>query len=486
MGKIELMRMSELYAMTPRHTATEKVRQMYPGFVGCYCKLQINMLGLAGIRGAVIVYNGPLGCTADHRTFIGPYIQQYDGQPFVNIVSMRWTETEAVYGISQDQVTEYLRKVDERYKPDLIMICNACTAGVTGDDYGDMAQQAKKYVKAKILHLRTEGFSGSCFGDSIIPIWPEFFKLMDPPARKKEKAVNILGVRAEGYMPEARCNFPMDVDILAEYILKLGLEINSVIAGTAKQIFTAPEAALNTIYCHTWGWELALLMKEKYGVPVIEHGQQMGVTPTTWWIKDIGEHFGIQDKAEALIKEEYGKIEGLWNEAKRLLGGRYCIVDASRNTFASATKALRDSRFAMDLGMTPVVINCHPLEVRAKGVDIDYFSKYGCDPVVVQNRYEWGKPVHPLEVCSLLDVGPEEAVYIHNDVFPQGSPDWHPGRVPTFESTCHTHRRKGASPRSTGFSGAGQAARSLIYAFQRAKKGEIATLYARVNTTRAG
>ena len=143
-----------------------------------------------------------------------------------------------------------MKEAHERYHPELIVIFSCCCSGIVGDDVETVAETAEREIGARVLAIRSEGFGGD-FRSGYEDAFRVIMQLMEPPAEKMERTINIIGAR-EG---PTYTRWTEDLDEIERLTRAIGVEINGVLCGgcTVEESRRARCAQLNASWCYDWG-----------------------------------------------------------------------------------------------------------------------------------------------------------------------------------------------------------------------------------------
>jgi len=474
----------EFVEATPDIQAAQEVEELYPNFTGVWCRFLYGVsTGMSLNEDVVHLVHAPLGCTSAGRNFLLTHLSEAWGQGFPHIPQTNMGNSQVIMG-GEDDLRQAILAVDRDYKPALIIVYVNCCAGLIGDNVDEVISSVKDEIKSKIIHIPTEGFSSCWCGESIHLIAPKFIEIMDPPSKIIKNSVNILGMHRETF-----CTFGefspdpyFKEDELVRYVKKLGLIPHRVlISGSYDYIRTAPEAQVNALNCPTFGYPMAWAMEEKFGTPYLRHALPIGVKATENWIRELAKFSGREEEGERLISTEYEMIREDWEMAMHALEGRVALIEGGRNTLSAFAKAMAYARMSMELGMTPYLFNLHPLEVKAKPQDYNYFLEEGCNPMILMGSYPYSMPVSLSDVMKDLGLDRDQVIYFINDVYPfarAGAAD--PSDTARVDSSIHHRRKKRDVSRGVGFRASKEWAGDLLIAAKTSQRKREPTLYGRL------
>jgi len=477
---MELMKLSQVSKLAPNPDTKDREKEC-PGYYSHWCPFMISKYHV-GLRDSVVLAHSPQGCVGNERTFLSTYVSQYFGQPFIHSPTTNLTPGDTILG-AEEKLREAIREVDKIYKPKMIFILVSCCAGVIKEPVEEVAEELRKEISSDILVIRAEGFTHHSANRIRNYISERLATLMKEPKKKIHNSVNLLGMSKEIHY---RGNYTGDSIELERILNSMGLRVNSVLfqGASLEELERAPEAQFNCLICPEWGYPMAKVMLEKYGVP---HGKKyypLGITLTKEWIMEVGEFFGIRQKASEVIEAEYEKIRDIWERAKKLVQGKIALVDGG-DPQSSVGKAILWSRMCEDLGMRPIIFNVPPIEIKGSIYQVSFSLDNGYDPEVVYSDYSYHRRFSPFQVAKELGLSLDDVGVYVGDVYPRTMSDWDkpffdPANVPRVITTTHCSRHRGFPGRRSGFRGAEAFARDVINNFKMARRKEKPTLSGRL------
>ena len=479
--------MAEIYRETPPIKAADLIHEQYPGPLGLWCLYYVVVSWCHMIDGCVLITHGPSGCLTAARTFLSQHYQEHFGAPFTHCYSDVVTPDTIILG-GDEVLEEAVLQVDRDLKPKLIVIANTCATDMIMDDIKGMAKKLQAKVKAKLHPVESAGYK-SCWIDMRQTAVEHFVDLMEPPREIKKGTVNLLGNYKEMHGGPGHGNkfnrilYPSDSDELQRIVEGMGLKVHRVLMGAVDydDLVTTPEAELNAQICCSWGYPISWKMEKRFGTPWTKHNRPIGIEATKRWMDEIAAVMGVKAQSDRFFNEEFKQVKETYDECKRICKGKVAIIEAIRNALFANTRPLALVRFALEMGMTPYIINMHPLLLTAEYYATDYFIEDGYGDVkMLYDTYPWAKPVNIEVVMEDLGLQPDDAIYFPMDVFRHcRSPQNDPAFMARFEGEQPFRRVRGAS-RGDGFTGSAAMMRDIIESVQGAKRKKKPTLMGRV------
>ena len=478
-------KVSELFNETPPLGSNCDIKDKFPGYEGLWCRLIMSVTSYAMVNNAVAVIHGPSNCGWAVRNFTSTDYSLYYGNPFLHMPCTNIDENAVIAG-GNDALIKTLLEVDKDYKPEHICVFDTCSTALIADDIDMIINTTQKDCSAKISYIPAAGFTAPWLGKSIEECAINYANMMEEPKEILDDSVNLLGQYKENFCVkrmQKRGKYPDDATELVRYIESLNLKLHRVIvSGNYEYIKTAPQAKVNVISCPTWGFPLAERMNEKFGTEYMKHAIPIGIEATSKWIRELAEFMNRQQEAEILIKKEIEGISPIYDEVKRLVQGKVALIECGRNSQTAFARPMALARMLQEIGMTPYLFGLHPLELKAKAMDLNYFLWDGFDPQILAGSYAYQRPVNINHVIDDLGLDKDQYVYFTEDVFPMArSGMFDACDIPRVETGVHLRRVINAPGRGVGFKGAKALAQNIIEAIQAAQRGNKSTLYGRVH-----
>ncbi|MBI4301962.1 MAG: hypothetical protein HY664_05105 [Chloroflexi bacterium] len=465
-----------------------------------WCLFIMAATTLQHMRDTVCLVHGPLNCNASVRSFMNPVINTR-GTPFLHMPTTAMDRQHIIFG-AEGELYDAVLAVDKDYQPKLIVILTCCAPGITLDDIPRVVEKAQPLVKAKIVHFPSAGFD-QIYGfkdDAVVP----YVSLMDHPQRIIPNAVNILGVSEEQFAPHCVRNgvldqeknndysqlggrkYPADVEELGRYIEALGLKVHrALIGGDYDYVRTAPEVAANVICSGSWGFPLAIKMKEKFGTPYIPGSMPLGVEASSLWIRDLARFFGREERGEKLIATEYADIKEVWKQCQEMVTGKTAIIQGN------LILGLSWGRMCHELGMETIHVDFGSddagvanITVKQLHHDVEYYLSMGYNPKIPLINGQpllWG--ITPPEAfLDKIGVDPSNSVYLYTDFPPRAKAGlFEPSNAVWVDSSPRLRRRLHAPGRFVGFRGTKALCKTLIESVMASQRqGRSPTLYGRL------
>ncbi len=294
------------------------------------CKLFGVIRAVLGIKGALPLIHGPVGCFYHIRYLLS----LRSGSP-VQILSSEMDQNDVVFG-AEKKLRKKIIEADEKYSPRLIAVLSSCASSIIGENIDQVIEEVKNDIKADIIFINSGGFEGTQI-EGYKECLTVLIGLMDEPDVKKD-SVNLIGLYRGGF----------DLKILKNYFKRLKIDVNCVLTGgcTLEEIRGASTAALNISLCDASAIEPCELMEKKFGIPFLHETLPLGVRASSKFFKVICNALNkeyLLEKYEIRAKMEINKIKPYLENKKAII-------------VAGATRAVALVDFLSDIGMDPILV----------------------------------------------------------------------------------------------------------------------------------
>lgn len=368
-------RLSELYEMAKKG----KIKTSLQGSHTRACKFWTAMKILSGIHNTIVIAHGPSGCAYGVKKAYKLTNSRNSGSPYEAVLTTNMEEKNIVYGGGKE-LKGAIFEVQKKYNPDLIVVATSCATGIIGDNVDDIVNELEDQVKAKLLVIHCEGFSGE-YRTGFDLVFKQIVKLMKPPTEELREqlkhSVNIVGSK----MGPERTEVDTDVKELIRLIEGMGAKVNSVIAGdcSLEELERAPSVVVNCALCLDIGYVIGKEMEKVYGTPINSTILPYGISATKVWLTNTANYLGMEKEAEELMQSEYDFIKEEYEKSRSKLVGKIGIIEGH-----DAVKSLSIAHMLeKDFGMRPIIYNFHPWSTQARETSIDYLLNTGIDPEIL-------------------------------------------------------------------------------------------------------
>lgn len=294
------------------------------------CKLFGAIRAVLGIRDALPLIHGPVGC-AYHIRYL---LSVRSGMP-LKILTTEMNQNDVIFG-AEDKLEEEIIKTDKTYSPNLIVVLSSCASSIIGEDIERVIRKTKDRIKAEIIGVSAGGFEGTQI-DGYEECLSSLIRLMDEQKSKKD-SINLVSQFRGG----------PDLDNLKKCFDRLKIEINCVLTSgsTLKSVKNAGRASLNVPMCDASGITPCEIMHEKFDIPFLYEVAPIGVSSTSNFFQGICDFFNVEYRLkneEDMVKRKIKK------DSKYLSDGEVAIV-------AGSTRAIALTDFVCELDMEPILV----------------------------------------------------------------------------------------------------------------------------------
>lgn len=300
------------------------------------CQLSLSLGMVASIRDSVVVVHSPVGCGANmlQTAGINKVFQQLRA---TSAQGLRWINTnldevDVIQG-GEKKLRQAVLKAEQEFRPEAIIVMNACVPALIGDDIDSILEDLQKQVSATIVPIHCEGFKTRIQATAYDAVYHGILRNLvgedkakvkrelseDPLEEAKRQArisktVNLLNVGSMSRIDEVE---------LIRILNALDLEVRVLPCFAHPDDFTYSfEAALNVSICATHDDYFVEHLKSKYGVPYVLRTIPIGITNTNKWIRDIALFFGIEERAERFIESENRELNKALAPYRQQLQGK--------------------------------------------------------------------------------------------------------------------------------------------------------------------
>jgi nitrogenase molybdenum-cofactor synthesis protein NifE len=270
------------------------------------------------IADALHLIHGPVGCAAytwDIRGALssGPQIHRLS-------FSTDLKEKQVVFGGEKTLYAALTELIDE-YKPKAAFVYSTCIVGLIGDDVDAICKKVGKEKDLDVIPVQAPGFAGTK-KDGYKVACDALMKLVGTMGDEKTipESINIIG----------DFNLAGELYLLRDYYEQMGVNIVATITGDGRvdDIRQSHKAALNIVQCSGSMSNLAVQMKEKYGIPY-QRVSYFGVEDMSEALYEVAKYFGnnnMMNKAIELVRDEVSTLLTELEKYKKALKGKKAAV----------------------------------------------------------------------------------------------------------------------------------------------------------------
>jgi nitrogenase molybdenum-cofactor synthesis protein NifE len=352
------------------------------------CSFCGSRVVLYPIADAIHIVHGPIGCasyTWDIRGALssGPELHRLS-------FSTDMQERDVIYG-GEEKLYKAVSELIDEYRPAAAFVYSTCIIGVIGDDVDAICRKVSNEKGIPVIPVDSEGFKGSK-KEGYKAACKALFQLAgadEEDAPKVPKSINILG----------DFNLAGEIWIIRDYYERMGVNVVCTVSGDGRidDIRKAGRAHLNIVQCSGSVSNLAAMLRQQYGTPMIR-ASYFGIEDMSKALYDVADFFDDDEMrmgAQNVIKEEIGKLlpqlepyrkDLKGKKAAVYTGGAFKVFSLVRSlrtlgmdvvVAGSQTGSVDDYRLLTDLCDPGTVIldDTNPLELAMfiKEKDVDLF-----------------------------------------------------------------------------------------------------------------
>lgn len=337
------------------------------------CQLSLSLGMVTSIRDSVVVVHSPVGCGANMLQTAG-INKVFQQQRATSARGLRWIHTnldevDVIQG-GEKKLRQAVLKAEQEFRPEAIIVMNACVPALIGDDIDSVLADLQKQVKATIVPIHCEGFKTRIQATAYDAVYHGILRhlvgedkvrtprlLSEDPLEEAarqariSRTVNLLNVGSMSRIDEVE---------LIRILNALGLAVRVLPCYAHPDDFTYSfEAALNVSICATHDDYFVEHLKTKYGVPYVLRTIPIGIANTNKWVRDIAAFFGIEEQAERLIAAETAELNRALAPYREQLEGKRVFLTGGE------IRILTTAELLYNLGMEVVGLRGY------------HFDKYG-------------------------------------------------------------------------------------------------------------
>ena len=326
------------------------------------CKLFGAIRAILGIKGALPLIHGPIGCAYHIR-----YILSARSARQVRVLSTEMDQNDVVFG-AEEKLESKILAVDEKYSPELIAVLTSCASSIIGEDIEGVIKRVKNHINAEIMWISSGGFEGNQT-DGYEESLSALINLMHEPRIRKYHVKNSINLVAQ-------FRGGPDLKNLKKYFKKLKININCVLTSgaTLQEVKNAGAADLNVSMCEASGIVPCEIMQKKFGIPFLSETVPIGVSATSNYFQTICEFLDM----EYTLQEDEENAKLSIKKYLRYTEGKKAVI------ISGSTRAIAFTEFLQELGVEPVLI-CLDFEGRDTMKKLaEITSKKNINPVILK------------------------------------------------------------------------------------------------------
>lgn len=271
------------------------------------CAFNGAMTMSSNLKDAVILAHSPKSCTylsiqtissAGRRTLFerGNILPS---SLIPNVLSTDMSETDMVFGGSENLLSKVKSILDSQTPPPAIVIVSSCPSGIIGDDIDDALSLSTE--RTKIVTVKAEGNLTGDYLQGMLMAYTSLAKqIIDRNVEKRERTVNIV------FEKVVARNTEMNFQRLKAFLARMNISVNCrFLCNTSyASLRDFCSAELNLLaYRDYTGKILEDFFIKEYGASFFEKQFPIGFKETSDWLLALGKHFDASDEAKSIISE---------------------------------------------------------------------------------------------------------------------------------------------------------------------------------------
>ncbi len=286
---------------------------------GCaYCGAK-HVIGTP-MKDVIHISHGPNGCTYDTWQ-TKRYISDNDNFQLKYTFATDVKEKHVVFG-AEGLLKKSMHEAFDAF-PNIkrMTVYQTCTTALIGDDVDAIAKEVMaERGDVDVFVCNSPGFAGpsQSGGHHKINIaWLNQKVGTVEPEYLGEHVINYVG----------EYNIQGDQEVMIDYFNRMGIQVLSTFTGNGSydSLRMMHRAHLNVLECARSAEYICDELRVRYGIPRLDI-DGFGFEPLANSLRKVALFFGIEDKAEAIIAEEYAKWKPQLDWYKeRLQGKRVCL-----------------------------------------------------------------------------------------------------------------------------------------------------------------
>ena len=270
------------------------------------------------IADALHLIHGPVGCAAytwDIRGALssGPQLHRLS-------FSTDLKEKEVIFG-GEKILYKALVQLINLYKPKAAFVYSTCIVGLIGDDVEAVCRKVTRETSVDTIPVEAPGFAGTK-KDGYKVACDSLMRLVGTSGQMGmiPGSINIIG----------DFNLAGELYLLRDYYQQMGVKIVATLTGDGRvdDIRNAHRAALNVVQCSGSMMNLAVQMKEKYGMPW-QRVSYFGIEDMSAALYQIAEYFKNEKMLEiatGLVRSEMESLLPELRKIKEVLAGKKAAI----------------------------------------------------------------------------------------------------------------------------------------------------------------
>lgn len=282
------------------------------------------------VKGLTTVLHSPRSCAhftvqLDANCVKGAYARGYSTiDTFANpdVICTDMTEKDMVFG-GNALLRSKLSELISAGRRDIAVI-SSCPPGIIGDDLVSVAESLEsEHPGVRITVLDEDGNATGDFMQGVIDAGIALAEKYALKTHTEPLSVNLVG--AKTMSSSSGSELKQVTSILSE----MGVTVNCVLPGFSdlEQLRECGNAAVNLRLNHDgFSEKICSFLKDRFGIPALEEPVRGGLSGLSAWARCVSAFFGLNEKAEAVIKKYSDRYTELMQGPRNLLKGKTCCI----------------------------------------------------------------------------------------------------------------------------------------------------------------
>lgn len=311
-----------------------KTKRFFSAKKSCSCSMPGVWRAVAHSEGAVVIFHSPRACAHVARTMdvgsdyriIGAGNLEEDAS--VPVVSSVLEEKHSIFG-GIERLGDCIDYVVKTYNPECIVIANSCVAGVIGDDVDSMAKEKEAEYNLPILTVDCYGFLDSEYFKGYYETTLSLIDRFLASSVQEKKTAILIGDTGGPWI-----NFTKEVTSILN---RMGIKVLGGFPGYTPiremPNITRAEACFALTargQSHREIFKICEIMHDRFGMKYISDVFPIGISGTVAWIRKVGELYGLEKEAEAIIKQELANFTVEKEKLLKITKDKSCYIVIGR------------------------------------------------------------------------------------------------------------------------------------------------------------
>jgi nitrogenase molybdenum-iron protein alpha/beta subunit len=314
---------------------------------------------------------------------------------------------------STAQLEEEISAWYRRQKPGIVVIDGSTPISLQAQSMAGVIQRMEAATGAHVVHVAARNYESDYFGGYADTIGTILRRLEWQKGQPRTDEVSVIGNVFDRYEADQFGN----VAELRRLLLKLGVKARAVFmsGGTYAELKEAINARSHIVLPHA-----ASQVKVLQGLQQdhCEAGFPMSLAGTKAWLRGVGTHLAVGQRANGFIESEMSKLKPLAELARRELAGRRFAL------FADAPRAAGLAATLMEVGMVPQLIGILHFQCGGKSEVIRQLREH--HEIELPNGVEWLDNPTPAAIAAAPIDGCDLAfgTTIERELLARRCPNW--------------------------------------------------------------